>query len=119
MARGTNGLMLAALGAGAYVVYRLFRPGGIASQATSAVSSGIANAIVGSTNFIRGSYNIQPTGNVILPNGSKVRIADVQNMMWDAANNVASFVYQGYGYIIPPDPAGGPAYDQNGDYHAQ
>jgi hypothetical protein len=90
-----------------------------ASKATDAASSAIANAYVGVTNWLYGSSTMVPTGNVILPNGQKVPISQVQHMTWDDAAGVASFVYNGYGYIIRPNPDGGPAYDTNGDYHAE
>ena len=87
-------------------------------DATKPVSDAIGNAIVNVTNWLYGSYDVVPTGNVILPNGTKVPLSQL-HVTFDAANNVGSFVYQGFGYIIRPNPSGGPAYDTNGDYHAE
>lgn len=115
----TEWIGLAVLGAVGYGVYKAFGKDGPISHAADETSSAIANTWVGFTNWLYGSPNVIPTGNVILPNGAKVPIANVQHMMWDTANNVASFVYNGYGYIIRPNPNGGAAYDTNGDYHAE
>ncbi len=101
-----------------YALIKVFGKGGPAQAVTNAVSGAIAAPYAAVSNFLEGSYNVIPTGNVLLPNGSKVPLSQLQ-VTWDQANNVASFVYQGYGYIIPPGSNGGPAYDQNGDYHAQ
>ena len=113
-----NLLTLGVLGAVAYGLYELLKKDGPASTATNTVAGAIAKPIVAISNWLEGSGDVVPTGNVILPNGSKVPLASV-NVTWDTANNVASFVYQGYGYIIMPGANGGPAYDSNGDYHAQ
>jgi hypothetical protein len=110
------------LGVG-YALYKWVGPGSpvakAAGEAADAVAGAIANPIAKLSNWAYGSVSTIPTGNVILPNGTKVPISKVQNMRWDSAVGVASFVYNGYGYIIPPNPSGGAAYDQNGDYHAQ
>lgn len=109
------------LGVG-YALYKFVGPGSqvakAASDATAAVAGAIANPIVSLTNWYYGSVDTIPTGNVILPNGTKVPTSKL-HITWDSAVGVASFVYNGYGYIIPPNPDGGAAYDQNGDYHAQ
>lgn len=112
---------LLTVGVGLGVLYglnKIFGKGGPAAAATNALASAIAKPYVAISNWVEGSYNVIPTGNVILPNGKKVPVSQL-NVTWDDANNVASFVYQGYGYIIPPGSNGGAAYDQNGDYHAQ
>jgi hypothetical protein len=101
-----------------YALYKVFGKGGPASNATNAVAGAIAAPITAALNWYYGSVDIVPSGNVILPNGTKVPSSKIA-LTWDDANNVASFVYQGYGYIIRPNPNGGPAYDQNGDYHAE
>jgi hypothetical protein len=89
-----------------------------ASKAADALSTGIAKTWVGLTNWYYGSVDTIPTGNVILPNGAKIPLSQV-HVTWDASAGVASFVYNGYGYIIRPNPDGGAGYDQNGDYHAE
>jgi hypothetical protein len=89
-----------------------------ASKAADTASSAIANTWVGITNWYYGSSDIVPTGNVILPNGTKVPVSKL-HVTWDSDVGVASFTYNGYGYIIRPNPNGGAAYDQNGDYHAE
>lgn len=101
-----------------YALTKVFGKGGPAQAATDAVAGAIAKPYVAISNWIEGSYNVVPTGTVILPNGQRVPVSQL-HVSWDSANNVASFVYQGYGYIIPAGANGGPAYDQNGDYHAQ
>lgn len=110
---------LAILGAVGYWAYGLLTKGSkAASAATDAAAQHIANAYVAVTNWLYGSTATVPTGNVILPDGTKLPLSQL-HVTFDDTNNVGSFVYQGYGYIIPPNPSGGPAYDQNGDYHAQ
>ena len=110
---------LAALGGVGYFVYEaLNKAGSTANKAKDAVASAVANPIVAALNWYYGSADVIPTGNVILPNGSKIPLKQLA-VSFDDTNNVGSFVYQGYGYIIAPNPNGGPAYDQNGDYHAQ
>ncbi len=104
-------LSLAALAGVGYFVYSALTKAGGAAGA--AVAGGIAKAWVWAT-----SSSVVPTGNVILPNGQKIPTANL-HITWDSDVGVASFVYDGYGYIIPPNPSGGPAYDSNGDYHAQ
>jgi hypothetical protein len=116
--KAENLLTLGVLGAVAYGLYELLKKGGPASTATNAVAGAIAKPIVAISNWIEGSSDIVPTGNVILPNGTKIPLANV-HVTWDDAVGVASFVYNGYGYIILPGANGGPAYDTNGDYHAQ
>lgn len=114
-----NMLTLGVVAGVGYVLYDLFfKKGGPGSNVVNAVAGAIATPYVAVTNFLEGSYNVSPTGNVILPNGSKIPLSSVA-VTWDQANNVASFVYQGFGYIIAPGANGAPAYDANGDYHAQ
>jgi hypothetical protein len=90
----------------------------VGKKATDEVAGGIANAYVKLTNWLYGSYAVVPTGNVILPDGTKVPLVNV-HLTFDSVNNVGTFVYNGYGYIIRQNPSGGPAYDTNGDYHAE
>jgi len=117
MALKQDMIELGIIGAVAYAAWKfILAPG--ASKATDAASSAIANAYVGITNWWYGSPDVVPTGNVILPNGTKVPLSKV-HVTWDTNVGVASFVYNGYGYIIRANPDGGPAYDQNGDYHAE
>lgn len=117
--KGREWLGLAVLGGVGYWVYQaLTKASGAAGKAADAVTSGIANTYVGLTNWLYGSSTTTPTGNVILPNGNKVALSQLA-VTWDDTNNVATFTYQGANYVIPPNPSGGPAYDQNGDYHAQ
>lgn len=104
---------LGVLGAVGYGLYKLIGPGSPGAKAADAVAGGIAKAWVWAT-----SSSVVPTGTVILPNGQRVPTANL-HITWDRDVGVASFVYNGYGYIIPPNPSGGPAYDTNGDYHAQ
>jgi hypothetical protein len=112
-------LGLAVLGGVGYWAYLLLtKATNAAGAAAQSATSGIANAYVGITNWLYGSSAITPTGNVILPNGQKVPLSQL-SVTWDSTNNVANFTYLGVPYIIPPNPSGGPAYDQNGDYHAQ
>lgn len=113
-----NLITLAVVGGVGYALYELFGKGGPGQQATNTVASAIAKPIVAISNWIEGSYDVVPSGNIILPNGTKIPVAAV-HVTWDDANNVASFVYQGYGYIIRPGANGGAAYDTNGDYHAE
>jgi hypothetical protein len=110
---------LAVGGAVVYAIYKTLGPGSPGKQAADKVADAIAKPYVAFTNWLYGSYTTVPTGNVILPNGAKVPVAQLSHFMWDNTNNVASFVYNGYGYIIRPNPDGGPAYDANGDYHAE
>jgi hypothetical protein len=112
---------VAVLGVAAGVVYAIYKfSQQIANNpVTQGLTSGIAKGITAVSNWVYGSPSVIPSGNVILPDGTKVPISQVQNMSWDSTNNVASFTYNGYGYIIMPNPSGGPAYDVNGDYHAQ
>lgn len=115
----TDDIVVIGIGAAVlYGLYKLIGSGGLASKATNTVSQGIANAYVGLTNWLYGSSTTVPTGNVILPNGYKVPLSQLA-VTFDDTNNVAAFVFQGVTYTIPPNPSGGPAYDQNGDYHAQ
>lgn len=100
------------------VVNVLKRVTDVGKKATDAAATDIANAYVAVTNWLYGSYTVVPTGNVILPNGAKVPLAKV-HVTFDDADNVGRFTYQGTNYIIAPNPSGGPAYDTNGDYHAQ
>ncbi len=116
----TDYVGLALGGAVVYGLYKLFgesnSPG---KQIADKVGNAIAKPYVAITNWLYGSFTTVPTGNVILPNGAKVPVAQLTNFHFDDANNVASFVYNGFGYIIRPNPDGGPAYDNNGDYHAE
>jgi hypothetical protein len=115
----TDYVGLAVGGAVVYGLYKLFGSDSApAKQAADKVANAIAQPYVAFTNWLYGSYATVPTGNVILPNGTKVPVANLK-VTWDDASNVASFVYNGYGYIIRPNPDGGPAYDANGDYHAE
>ncbi len=109
---------LALGGAVIYGIYKALGPGGAAKEAADKVADAIATPYVAFTNWLYGSVATIPTGNVILPNGTKVPVAQLK-VTWDDASNVASFVYNGYGYIIRPNPDGGAAYDSNGDYHAE
>lgn len=117
--KASDWITLGVVGAVGYGLYQFFGKQGPGGKAADAASSAVADAYVAVTNWLYGSPSVIPTGNVILPNGAKVPIANVQHMMFDETNNVASFVYNGYGYIIRPNPDGGPAYDTNGDYHAE
>lgn len=114
----TDLLGLAVLAGVGYGLYKLVGPGSPGAKAADAVAGAIAKPIVAISNWYYGSTATIPTGNVILPNGTKVPTAQL-HITWDSAVGVASFVYNGYGYIIAPNPDGGPGYDQNGDYHAQ
>lgn len=111
-------LTLGIVAGAAYGLYKLFGPGSPGSKAADAVAGAIANPIASVSNWMHGSWATVPTGNVILPNGTKVPTSKLR-ITWDDAVGVASFVYNGYGYIIMPNHSGGPPYDQNGDYHAQ
>lgn len=113
-----NLLQLAVLLGVGYGLYKLAGPSSAASRAANAVAGAIANPNAKGGSWSYGTYSTVPSGNVILPDGTKVPTAGL-NPTWDAAVGVDSFVYHGYGYIILPNPNGGPAYDQNGDYHAQ
>lgn len=114
----TDYVGLAIGGAVVYAIYKTLGPNSPGQQAADKVADAIAQPYVAFTNWLYGSVATVPTGNVILPNGQKVPVAQLK-VTWDDANNVASFVYNGYGYIIRPNPDGGPAYDANGDYHAE
>lgn len=120
--KATDWVSVGVLGAIGYGLYKLVGPGSAAAKAAGAVANavagGIAAPVASLSNWYYGSGATIPTGNVILPDGTKVPTAQL-HITWDSAVGVASFVYKGYGYIIPPNPSGGPAYDQNGDYHAQ
>jgi hypothetical protein len=105
------------LGVG-YALYSFFKKDGPGGKAADAVAGAIASPIATVSNWLYGSWATVPTGNVILPNGTKVPTANV-HITWNDSVGVASFVYNGYGYIIRPNPSGGAAYDQNGDYHAE
>ncbi len=109
---------LAIGGAIVYGLYKLLGPNSPGKQIADKTADVIAKPYVAFTNWLYGSVATIPTGNIILPNGTKIPVAAV-HVTWDDANNVASFVYNGYGYIIRPNPDGGPAYDSNGDYHAE
>ena len=100
------------------VVNVLKRVTDVGKKAADAAATDVANAYVAVTNWLYGSYTVVPTGNVILPNGLKVPLAQV-HVTFDDADNVGRFSYQGVNYTIQPNPSGGPAYDTNGDYHAQ
>jgi hypothetical protein len=112
-----NLLQLAVLLGIGYGLYKLVGASNPAARAANAVANAITHPNSASS-WSYGTYSTVPSGNVILPNGTKVPTASL-NPTWDAAVGVDSFVYNGYGYIILPNPSGGPAYDQNGDYHAQ
>lgn len=109
---------LAVGGAVIYGLYKLVGPGSPGAKAADKVAGAIASPFATVSNWLHGSWATVPTGNVILPDNSKVPLSQV-SVTWDDGSGVASFVYRGYGYIIRPDPAGGPAYDVNGDYHAE
>ncbi len=102
-----------------YGIYKLFLSGDSpGKKAADAVAGAIASPIATVSNWIHGSWATIPTGNVILPDGTKIPTAQL-HITFDDAVGVGSFAYRGYGYIIRPGPNGGPAYDQNGDYHAE
>ena len=103
---------------GLVVVNVLKRVTDVGKRTTDAAVTDVANAYVAVTNWLYGSYTVVPTGNVILPNGLKVPLAQV-HVAFDDSDNVGRFTYQGTNYTIAPNPSGGPAYDTNGDYHAQ
>jgi len=119
MSGGREGLDLGILAAVAFAAVVLIKKAvNVGSKATDAVATDIANAYVGLTNWLYGSWATVPTGNVILPNGLKVPLAQL-HVTFDDASNVGNFTYQGTSYLIRPNPAGGPAYDTNGNYHAE
>jgi hypothetical protein len=108
--------VLAGLG---YVVYRTFiAPDAAAKKAVDSVAGVIAKPFIALDRWWYGTFDMVPTGNVILPNGTKVPMSKL-HVTWDQDVGVASFVYNGFGYIIRPNPDGGAGYDQNGDYHAE
>lgn len=107
----TGGIIYGAL-------YLLKKAANVGSKVADTAATDVANAYVAVTNWLYGSYTVVPTGNVILPNGLKVPLAQV-HVTFDDADNVGRFTYQGVNYTIAPNPSGGPAYDTNGDYHAQ
>jgi hypothetical protein len=113
---------LITLGVGAGILYALYKfVKGPAAAAVDSTASAIAAPIAAVSNWFYGSVNMTPSGLVILPNGQQVQMANAAlgSIYFDSATNTAHFVYNGIPYVIQANPSGGPAYDQNGNYHAE
>jgi hypothetical protein len=105
-------------GAVIYGLYKFVGPGSPGSKAADKVAAAIATPYATVSNWLHGSWATVPTGNVILPDGTRIALSQL-SVRWDTDSGYASFTYHNDPYIIRPDPAGGPAYDVNGDYHAE
>jgi hypothetical protein len=141
MAEGVKGeqiLMVGVVAGGLYLLYQVIQGlknvGSAAASAAGKVGSAVASAAETAATPIAApigyaaaalwktwewatSANIAPSGNVIMPDGSAIPVSQLA-LSFDDTYNVAKFAYQGRAYVIPQNPTGGPAYDQNGDYHA-
>jgi len=103
---------------GLYLLYRLFT--GVknaATQVLSPVIGPVVSAIYNAIQWAEGN-TVTPTGRIVLPNGDTVNVSDVGGLTFNDAANVAQFAYNSVQYVILPNPSGGPAYDQAGNYHA-
>lgn len=126
MARVKPILVLAGIGAGAYVLIKILpglkaAAGAIASGA-QAVGNAIATPIADLINWATLGSPVAPSGTIVLHDASGQAVATINAasvaMTFDDALNAATFVYGNTIYYIVPNPSGGPAYDMNGAYHA-
>ena len=121
-------VLIGAIGALGYALYQILKPiesatsavaGAVGQVATNvaagvgAAEGGVAGAWVWAT-----SSSVVPSGNVILPNGTSVPLSGLA-VTSDPSSGAAVFTFDSVNWEILPNPSGGPAYDSNGNYHAQ
>lgn len=135
--KSENILALGLVAVGVYVVYQVIQGvkavgTGVASAASAAgqavvntaqdlaqpVSTAIADTAVAiwkTWDWATGA-NMVPTGNVIMPDGSVIPLANLK-VSYNNQYNAAQFNYGSQAFVIPQNP-NGPSYDTNGNYHA-
>lgn len=119
-------VLIGAVAAIGYAVYQILKPvenavstvanaaGQVATNVAAGVGAaetGVAGAWVWAT-----SSSVVPTGNVILPNGTSVPLSQLAVTY---SNGAGVFTFDSVQWEILANPSGGPAYDSNGNYHAQ
>lgn len=102
---------LALAAAGAYVAWRVLRE---LANVTNAGTEAIAKAWIWAT-----SPAVRPSGRIVLPDGRAIGADELERSWFDQSEGVMHFDYRGHEYVILPNPSGGPAYDTEGNYHAE
>ena len=107
-----DALLLGALALGAYVAFRWLR--GMIGERVGPLTHAIAQGWVWATAGAPASVNAA----VVLPDGTAVPFDEIPQT-WHDQTGAVRFDFGGKSYVILPNPQGGPAYDTEGNYHAE
>jgi len=93
------------VGVGGYVLYKLLSK---VPQVTAPISNAIASAWVAATNALNGSFTMQLLGNLVLPDGTLVPIAQLPSgAMRSTAGGDLQVLYNGHIWQMQPSDANG------------
>lgn len=120
LVKAVQGVQAAGAAAGSALAKAGSAAANIATDVTTPVAApiGTAAALLYQAWNWATSANIQDTGSVILPDGTKLPLSSL-HVAFNDQYQVGTFPYQSLTYVIVqnPDP-NGVNYDQNGNYHA-